>query len=36
MSKTYLEFDLGFSNVGLTAAAVGDLLGLGDLGTDSL
>jgi hypothetical protein len=34
--KTYLEFNLGLSNVRLTTAAVGDLLSLGDLGTDSL
>lgn len=34
--KTYLKFDLGLSNVRLTATAVGNLLSLGNLGTNSL
>lgn len=32
----YLELNLGFRNVLLASAAVGNLLGLGDLGLDSL
>jgi hypothetical protein len=34
--SSYLEFNLGLSNIGLAAASVGDLLGLGDLVLDSL
>jgi hypothetical protein len=34
--KTYLQLDLGLGNILLASAAVGDLLGLGDLVSDSL
>jgi hypothetical protein len=34
--SSYLELNLGLSNVGLAAASTGNLLGLGDLVPDSL
>lgn len=35
-SETHLQLDLGLSNILLTSAAVGNLLGLSDLGSDGL
>lgn len=34
--RTHLKLNLGLGNVLLASAAVGDLLGLGDLGADGL
>lgn len=36
MPQTHLQLNLGFGNILLAAAAVRNLLGLSDLGTDSL
>lgn len=36
MREPYLKLDLGLGNIDLAAAAVGNLLGLGDLVPDSL
>ena len=36
MMSSYLKLNLGLSNILLAAASVGNLLGLGDLGTDVL
>jgi hypothetical protein len=33
-SETHLQLDLGLSNILLASAAVGNLLGLSDLGSD--
>lgn len=35
-SKTHLQLDLGLSNILLASAAVGNFLGLSDLGSDGL
>lgn len=35
-SETHLQLDLGLSNILLASAAVGNLLGLSDLGSDGL